>query len=201
MKKIAISLFYIIKFNSVEASSFHETFDNPQSIKNWISGSFIKGQNPQWDIEKNGNNGILNQKSYATYAFFVNPSIKSKNGTLYVKFNIISGKEDPEAGLVWRFQDSQNYLYIRTNTLEKNLIFYRMHQGKKEIVKQAPILIKNDEWNTLKVNFYNENIQVFYNSKEILNLKDDLNLLPGAVGLWTTADSRVLFDDLNFEEP
>jgi hypothetical protein len=187
--------------STIYAKDFQENFNGSDVLlKIWKSGTFNESQKPEWAIEKvSPTNGVLRKKGYATYTYLVNPEISALNGTLEAKFNIEKGKEDPEAGLVWHFIDSKNYYYIRANSLEKNIVFYRMFEGKKEIVKEIEAKIKPQTWHHLKIVFNNESIQAFLDTKEILSLKDSKILKTGSIGVWSTADTVAAFDDLSFQ--
>ena len=53
------------------------------------------------------------------------------NGEVHVKFKPISGSVDQAAGLVWRYQDEDNYYIVRANALEDNVVLYKVQGGKR----------------------------------------------------------------------
>ncbi len=54
---------------------------------------------------------------------------------LSVSFKPISGRVDQAAGLVWRYQDANNYYVVRANALEDNVVLYKMEDGKRSDLK------------------------------------------------------------------
>ena len=43
----------------------------------------------------------------------------------------VSGRVDQAAGLVWRFQNEDNYYIVRANALENNVVLYKVEKGKR----------------------------------------------------------------------
>ena len=41
----------------------------------------------------------------------------------------VSGRVDRAAGLVWRYQDEDNYYLVRANALEDNVVLYKVERG------------------------------------------------------------------------
>ena len=50
---------------------------------------------------------------------------------LSVRFKPISGRVDQAAGLVWRYQNQDNYYIVRANALEDNVVLYKVEGGKR----------------------------------------------------------------------
>ncbi len=176
---------------------------NESKLTDWISGFYgMKGE-PNWKIEKEpsapSKPNILKQTGRATYSWYIHKDTKIKDGSIECMFNIISGKEDPEAGLVWRHQDEKNYYYLRANSVKENIVFYRMNKGIKEQVKIADIKVSFNIWHKLRVEFKNEQIDVFFNNKPLMSMRDNVFKTEGRVGLFTTADTISAYDNIEFK--
>lgn len=169
----------------------------------WSSGFFGEKGQPKWAVVAEGSApskpNVLRQSGNAVYSYLVLKDSSLQNGRVQTQFRIESGKEDPEAGLVFRFQDGKNYLYVRANSLEKNLVFYRMNAGKKELVKSVEAPVTGNQWQSLRVDFKAESFKVFFEGRELMSLTDAAIKNAGAVGLWTTADTVAEFDDFAAE--
>ena len=50
---------------------------------------------------------------------------------LSVRFRPISGRVDQAAGLVWRYQNQDNYYIVRANALEDNVVLYKVEGGRR----------------------------------------------------------------------
>ncbi len=66
-------------------------------------------------------------------------------------------------------------------------------------MKYVDAQVPYNEWNTLRAEFAGDGIKVFLNGKKYIDLKDKNISGIGAVGVWTKADSKTLFDDFIFE--
>lgn len=124
-----------------------------------------------------------------------------------VKYKPISGKEDQAAGIVWRYQDQNNYYIVRANANENNVVLYRVENGVR---KDLPLVgkgrtygmkasIPSGEWGVLRIVATGSRFQVFSNGIKLFEVEDTTFPMAGKVGLWTKADSVTLFDDLSIE--
>jgi hypothetical protein len=115
-----------------------------------------------------------------------------------VKFKPVAGKEDQAGGLIWRFQDKDNYYIARANALEDNVAIYYTIDGKRTEKKRIGIRVTSNQWHSLRVDFKDNDFVVTFDGKEALEWKDDTFKQAGKVGVWTKADSVTLFDDFSF---
>jgi hypothetical protein len=105
----------------------------------WTVAMTHKGGAPKWEIVKDQSapsqpNVFAQVSKDATgerfpLAVYQNASVK--DGTLSVKFKTISGGGDQAAGLVWRYQDPDNYYIVRANALEDNVVLYKVAKGER----------------------------------------------------------------------
>jgi hypothetical protein len=119
-----------------------------------------------------------------------------KDVELSVAFKAMAGKKDQGGGLVWRYQDADNYYVARMNPLEDNFRVYKVVGGKRSAEFQnADVKVPAKEWHTLKVTMAGDHIECFLDGKKYLDVKDDSIPKAGKVGLWTKADAQTYFDD------
>lgn len=137
----------------------------------------------------------------------VHDLFSAKDLQLSVKFKAISGKKDQAAGLVWRYQDPENYYIVRANALENNVVLYKMENGKRKDLLPigAPkdaygkdVKVPKEQWNTLQLVAKGNRFTVSLNGTELFNVEDTTFTGRGKIGLWTKADSVTAFDDLVF---
>jgi len=113
-----------------------------------------------------------------------------------VAFKALKGKKDQGGGIVWRYQDANNYYVARMNPLEDNFRVYKVVDGKRSAEFQnAEVKIPAGEWHTLKVKMVGSHIECFLDGKKHLDVKDDSITKAGQVGLWTKADAQTAFDN------
>jgi hypothetical protein len=121
------------------------------------------------------------------------PSLKDVEAI--VSFKAIKGEKDQGGGIVWRYQDADNYYVARMNPLEDNFRVYKVVAGKRsKEFQNAEVKIPDGEWHTLKIKMVADHIECFVDGKKYLDVKDDAFANAGKVGLWTKADAQTHFD-------
>ena len=118
---------------------------------------------------------------------------------LSVKCKPVSGEVDQGCGLVFRYQDANNYYVTRANALEDNIRFYYVKNGRREQVKSWSGKVKSGTWHDYKLEARGDHFVVTFDGKQVLDVTDKTFAQPGKVGIWTKADSVIYFDDLKVE--
>ena len=72
---------------------------------------------------------VLQQSGEAKFCWCVQTNLLLRDGFVEVKFKPVSGKEDQAGGLIWRWQDGDNYYVARANALENNVTIYHTIRG------------------------------------------------------------------------
>jgi hypothetical protein len=114
---------------------------------------------------------------------------------LKVRCKMEDGDTDQACGVMFRFQDSDNYYVTRANALEDNVRIYRVVGGERQQFAGHNMPITPGAWHTLEVVAEGTKIRVLWDDAEIFSA-DDATFASGKVGLWTKADSITAFDDL-----
>jgi hypothetical protein len=122
-----------------------------------------------------------------------------KNVTLSVRAKPISGEVDQGFGLVWRYQDANNYYITRCNADEDNCTIYHVVKGSRRSFQNKGIKVATKAWHTLKMEAKGDHFTVWFDGNKVLDAKDETFKDAGRVGLWTKADSVIAFDDLTIE--
>jgi hypothetical protein len=118
-----------------------------------------------------------------------------KDVEISVSFKAVKGEKDQGGGVVWRYQDADNYYVARMNPLEDNFRVYKVTDGKRaREFQDVEVKIPAGEWHTLKVTMSGEKIECFLDGKKYLDVKDNTITKAGKVGLWTKADAQTRFD-------
>ena len=186
------------------------TFDQAGALPaGWIGG--ITGQGTaKWDVVPDSSaptpRNVLRQSGEATFCWAVKQDEHIEDGFVEVKIKAIAGKEDQAGGIVWRFQDANNYYLVRANALEGNVVLYKTVNGKRSSLPVKGRMfgygvdtdVPKNRWNTLRVDFVGDLFTVTFQGKTLFQVQDDTFRDAGAVGLWTKADSVTLFDDFTF---
>ena len=128
-----------------------------------------------------------------------------QDGEVSIAFKAVDGSIDQAAGIVWRYQDPNNYYIVRANALENNVVLYKVENGVRTSIAPKGLpsrsygvkhLIPSGRWNNLKVTFADATFAVFFNQERLFEAEDTTFQKPGKIGLWTKADSVTYFDDL-----
>jgi hypothetical protein len=130
-----------------------------------------------------------------------------RNGEVSVAFKPVDGGIDRAAGIVWRYQDQNNYYIARANALENNVVFYKVENGIRLSIapKGLPSRaygvkheVPSGRWSILRVVFKDNLFTVFMNGERLFDAEDQTFTEAGKVGLWTKADSLTYFADFTF---
>jgi len=167
----------------------------------WQCGVTGKGA-PRWTVEADTNAptppNVLMQSGTGTLPWCVKRDASIVDGWIETKFKPISGKEDAAGGLVWRWKDGNTYYVARANALENNVSLYFTRGGRRNTIKYVDAPVAKNQWHTLRVEFAGKNILVILDGKLYIEQQDEHIAGPGAVGVWTKADSVTAFDDFSY---
>jgi hypothetical protein len=130
-------------------------------------------------------------------------AVNAMNLELSVQLKPMSGKEDQAGGLVWRYQDPNNYYLVRANALEGNVVLYKVQNGRRIDLpvkgegrtygKKATV--PSGRWSDLRVVATGPRFEVFWNGTKLFEVEDMTFPQAGRVGVWTKADSVTAFDN------
>ncbi len=113
-----------------------------------------------------------------------------------VRCKPVSGRVDRACGIVWRYQDENNYYLTRANALENNVCWYYVQNGRRIEVKRVHVRVASGVWHALRADMRGDHVEVYFNGQKLIDVHDSRFTAPGKVGVWTKADSHTLFDDL-----
>ena len=119
--------------------------------------------------------------------------------TLSVRARPLSGQVDQGFGLVWRYQDANNYYITRCNADEDNCTIYHTVKGSRRAFLNQSVKVAKNKWHTLKIDATGGHFVVWFDGNKVLDAKDETFKDAGKVGLWTKADSVIEFDDFTVE--
>ncbi len=115
--------------------------------------------------------------------------------TLTVRFKIVDGVYEQMAGVVFRFQDTNNFYVARANAKDGNVRFYKVVNGMRGTLIGPSLEIKKGEWYELTINCKGNRILVLLNGKEVIPALTDNSFSKGKIGFWTKSDSVSYFAD------
>src|SRR5213082_2742739 len=132
--------------------------------------------------------------AYFPYAVFKNVE-DFRNGEITVRFEGLSGRIDQGAGILFNLKPNGDYLALRANCLENNLVLWKFEKGKRSSVawvRNVPTASKR--WHDLKVRIAGTKVEGYLDGK--LYLEHTLSdAVSGRIGLWSKADSYMRFSE------
>jgi hypothetical protein len=120
-----------------------------------------------------------------------------QNGEISVRFKALSGENDQQAGMVWRYKDPQTYYAVCASSREDSCSVYRVKNGKRKLLATSLFIIVPYTWHELRVVFVNDHYTVLIDNEIVLGKKDSSFHEAGRIGLLTQGDSSIQFDDLH----
>jgi hypothetical protein len=116
-----------------------------------------------------------------------------------VRFYPFAGKIDQGAGIAFAIASDGTYLGVRANALENNLLYFKVVKGHRTVIddiRNVPTASKT--WHTLALEIHGKKITADVDGQK--RFEKTLDAAPaGRIGLWSKADSQVLFDDFKVE--
>ena len=137
-----------------------------------------------------------NVKAFAYFPYAVAQGVDDfRGGEITMRFKGISGRIDQGAGILFNLKPNGDYLTIRANPLENNLVLWKFERGRRSSVKwirNTPTPTR--QWHEVRLVVRGATVDGYINGKLYLT-----HTLPapvsGRVGLWSKADSHMFFDD------
>jgi hypothetical protein len=140
---------------------------------------------------------IDNVKAWAYFPYAVAKEIDDfHDGEISLRFKLVAGQLDQCAGILFNLKPNGDYLTVRFNGKEDNVVLWTFNRGVRKFVKRGSpnVPLQMNTWNTLQISVHGANLQASLNGSQLL----DYTLaepVAGKVGLWSKTDSVSYFDD------
>ena len=166
------------------------------------------GSPGKWVVQQDGDNKALAQtdpdSTGSRFPLAVLSDVSAEDVDVSVRVKPVSGRVDQAAGLVWRYQNADNYYLVRANALENNVVVYKVENGKRTDLPVKgkgrtygqKVTVPSGQWSTLRIVASGPLIEVHFNGAKLYEVEDATVRQAGQVGVWTKADSVTQFDDL-----
>jgi hypothetical protein len=122
-----------------------------------------------------------------------------RNVYVSVRFMPVSGNIDQAGGVIVRLTSAGDYYLARANALENNVRFYRVVQGKRQMIAGVDATVASGAWHTLGVAARDDRFIILFNGRELFGASDPTLPGPGRVGMWTKADSVTWFESIKIK--
>lgn len=172
----------------------------------WKAEQTGAGKGSEWKVVKDEtapskSGQALAQTAASPRALFnlcVEQKLVARDVEISVEFKAVKGKVDQGGGLVWRYQDANNYYVARMNPLEDNYRLYKVIDGKRTqlATTEDNVVVPENSWQRLTIRHAGSKITCFLDGKKLLEAEDNAIAKAGKIGLWTKADAQTYFDQL-----
>jgi hypothetical protein len=172
----------------------------PAGFESVVTGNHAPGK---WAVVKDGRRLVLAQldrdRTARRFAMALVKDASYKDVRISVKAKPVAGDVERVAGLVWRYQDADNYYVARWNT--DSVRVDRVVKGERQLLTPSEIGIRlaAKSWHTLTVEHRGEALKVFVGKKKVFDGRDATYSSAGRIGVWIKADSVTHFDDLTVQ--
>jgi hypothetical protein len=136
-------------------------------------------------------------KAFAYYPIAVYKGVDNfENGDISVKFQMVGGTLDRCAGILFNVKPNGDYLTVRYNGTEDNVVLWTFNNGVRKFVKRAPKLapLELGTWHTLRVSVHGTALQAYLDGELFLEHTLDAPV-SGKIGVWAKTDSMSEFDE------
>ncbi len=139
-----------------------------------------------------------NVKAFAYYPYAVATAVDDfRDGEISLRFKLLEGTLDQCAGILFNLRPNGNYLAVRVNSKEDNLVLWTFNEGKRKFVKKGmknvPIPMKT--WHTIRIVVKGTQLEGYQDDEKLLEytLPEPVS---GKVGVWSKTDSVTAFEEL-----
>lgn len=140
---------------------------------------------------------IDNVKAFAYFPIAVSRDVENfENGEISVRFKMIGGALDRCAGILFDVKPNGDYLTVRFNGTEDNLVLWTFNDGKRSFVKRGTenVPLELGTWHEIKIAVHGTQLEGYLDGKRLIEhtLKAPVS---GKAGLWSKTDSMSEFAD------
>jgi len=119
------------------------------------------------------------------------------DGEIRLRFKLIGGALDQCAGILFDLRPNGDYLTVRFNDKEDNLVLWTFNKGKRSFVKRGvrDVPLPMQEWHAMSITVSGTRLEASLDGEKLI----DFTLaspVSGKVGVWSKSDSVSEFDEL-----
>ena len=135
-------------------------------------------------------------KAYAYFPYAVAKDVGDfRDGEISMRFRLVSGQLDQCAGILFNLKTNGDYLTVRFNGKEDNLVLWTFKNGKRSFVKKGTenVPLQMNTWHSLEISVQGTNLQASLDGKHLLDYTLS-EAVSGKIGVWSKTDSVSYFD-------
>ena len=138
---------------------------------------------------------IDNVKAFAYFPYAVAKDVDDfHDGKISMRFKLVAGQLDQSAGFLFNLKANGDYLTVRFNGKEDNVVLWAFNKGKRRFVKRGSenVPLQMNTWHSLQISVKGTALAASLDGKHLLDytLAEPVS---GKVGVWS--DSLSYFDE------
>jgi hypothetical protein len=136
-------------------------------------------------------------KAYAYFPYAVAKDVREfHDGEISMRFRLLGGQLDQCAGILFNLKPNGDYLTVRFNAKEDNLVLWTFKNGKRSFVKKGAhdVHLKFGEWHRMKIRVEGTRLVALLDDEPLIDYTLDAPV-SGKVGVWSKTDSVSQFDE------
>lgn len=140
---------------------------------------------------------IDNVKAFAYFPYAVAKDVDDfHDGQISIRFKLVAGQLDQCAGILFNLKPNGDYLTVRFNGKEDNVVLWTFNKGKRSFVKKGSenVPLQMNTWHALEISVQGTNLQASLDGKYLLDYTLAENV-SGKIGVWSKTDSVSYFSD------
>ncbi len=166
--------------------------------RQWLRGQPANGlaQNARAIYGSRHEEFIDNVKAFAYFPYAVLKELDDfHDGTISMRFKLVAGQLDSCAGILFNLKPNGDYLTVRFNGKEDNVVLWTFVHGKRSFVKKGTenVPLEKGTWHTLEIGVKGTALQASLDGKHLLDYTL-AEAVSGRVGVWSKTDSVTYFD-------
>jgi hypothetical protein len=166
--------------------------------RQWLRGQPAGGlaQNARAIYGSRHEEFIDNVKAFAYFPYAVAKEIDDfHDGKISMRFKLVAGQLDQCAGILFNLKPNGDYLTVRFNGKEDNVVLWTFVKGKRSFVKKGSenVPLQMNTWHTLEIEVQGTSLKAALDGKHLLDYTLAENV-SGKVGVWSKTDSVSYFD-------
>jgi hypothetical protein len=155
----------------------------------------------QWSVQRQENGQVLAHSGIEGSGGFAVAILEGEpleQLELAVRLKLAGGER--AAGLVWRYQDPDNYYLASLRLGNQSIDVYRIVNGNRVRAEgEDDLELDPAAWHTLRVVQGRERARVYLGGIKVFELRARGLPASGLAGVWSAGDSTAWFDDLRLE--
>ena len=139
---------------------------------------------------------IDNVKAFAYFPYAVAKDIDDfHDGKISLRFKLVAGQLDQCAGILFNLKPNGDYLTVRFNGKEDNVVLWTFVKGKRSFVKKGSenVPLQMNTWHSLEISVQGTSLQASLDGKHLLDYTL-AEAVTGKIGVWSKTDSVSYFD-------